>query len=107
MEHIHTHTLDLSTLYSDTGVSAEEAIIRVFHEVKRSIPSILYIPNIDHWWNLVPETVRAIFMSMLMQLHPNSAVLILATSNVLFNNLPESVSSRYILNLYLKLSLIM
>ncbi|XP_074037213.1 ATPase family AAA domain-containing protein 2 isoform X2 [Leptinotarsa decemlineata] len=93
MEHIHAYLLDLAALYQESGRSAEEACILVFSEARKNIPSIVYIPNIDKWWALVSETVRAIFMSQLTQLDPNIPILFLATSSVLYNNLPCEVQN--------------
>lgn len=91
MEHLQVHVLDLTTLYKDSGRSPEESCIQVFIEVKRNIPSVLYIPCIDRLWTLISDTVKAIFVSQLAQLDPNSPVFLLATSNVVFDQLPESL----------------
>lgn len=89
MEHIHAHVLDFTALYKDSGRSPEEACIQLFVEVRRNIPSVLYIPCIDHLWNLISETTRAIFISQLAQLDPNSPILLLATSNLPYEHLSD------------------
>lgn len=98
MEHIHGHLLDLATLYKEAGRTPEETCIQVFLEVKRNIPSVLYIPSIDRWWYLVTETLRAIFLAQLQEFDPNSPILVLATSDTDYNSLPEQV--KYVFSHY-------
>ncbi|XP_031352102.1 ATPase family AAA domain-containing protein 2-like isoform X3 [Photinus pyralis] len=98
MEHIHAYVLDLNMLYRESARSPEEACIQVFGEAKRNIPSVIYIPNIDQLWSLVHETVKAIFLSSLQHMDTNIPILLLATADVQFENLPEElqdVFSRY------------
>ncbi|CAH0551689.1 unnamed protein product [Brassicogethes aeneus] len=93
MEHIHTYLLDLATLYQETGRSAEEACIQIFNEARRNVPSIVYIPSINRWWELVSETVRAILIMQLSKLEPNIPILFLATSEEIYGDLPEEVQN--------------
>ncbi|KAF7283951.1 hypothetical protein GWI33_022776 [Rhynchophorus ferrugineus] len=91
MEHIHSYMLDLTTLFREPGRTAEDACIQVFNEAKRNLPSIIYIPSIDHWWDLVSETVRAILLSQLASVDPNIPLLFLTTSDIVYDNLPEQL----------------
>ncbi|KAJ8947870.1 hypothetical protein NQ318_010016 [Aromia moschata] len=93
MEHIPAYFLDLPTLFREPGVSVEQACIQVFNEARRNVPSIIYIPNIDIWWELVTETIRAILIGQLTQLDPNIPILFLATAGKLYKDLPEEVRS--------------
>lgn len=93
MEHIHSYLLDVATLYRETGRSPEEACIQVFHEAKRNVPSIIYIPNIDKWWELVNDTVRVILISQLSQLDTNIPILFMTTADTNFASLPEEIQS--------------
>ncbi|XP_064211854.1 ATPase family AAA domain-containing protein 2 isoform X3 [Tribolium castaneum] len=98
MEHIHAYILDLATLYRETGRSAEETCIQVFNEARRNVPSVIYIPNIDNWWALVSETVKAILDAQLSQMDPNIPILLLATAETTYDNLPDEIQnifSRY------------
>ncbi|XP_023313118.1 ATPase family AAA domain-containing protein 2 isoform X1 [Anoplophora glabripennis] len=91
MEHIHSYLLDLPMLFRETGRSPEEACIQVFNEARRNVPSIVYIPSIDQWWELVAETVRAILIAQLQQLDPNIPILFLATADRLYKDLPSEL----------------
>lgn len=91
MEHIHAYVLDLTTLYRESGIGPEEACTQVFNEARRNVPSVIYVPSIDQLWALISETVKAIFLSHLVQLDPNVPILLLATADTAFRNLPEQV----------------
>ncbi|KAG8234841.1 hypothetical protein J437_LFUL014690, partial [Ladona fulva] len=91
-DHIRVHTLDICTLYEESGRSAEEAVIQVFREAQRYMPSIIYMPNIAHWWGMVHETVRAVFLSLLQHLEPGHKLLLLATAEQSFEFLPMDVT---------------
>lgn len=64
---------------------------QVFHEARRSLPSIIYVPHIDQWWNTMSDTLRATFMSLLHDLDPASPLLFLATSDVPYDQLDSEV----------------
>ena len=60
----------------------------MFNEASRNIPSIIYIAAIDQWWPLVPETVKAVFLCRIASLDPSTPILIIATSEVIYEELP-------------------
>lgn len=66
-------------------------IPQVFNEARKNIPSIIYIPNLDKWWELVTETARVIFISQLSQLNPHTPILLFATANKPYEDLPDEV----------------
>lgn len=75
------------------------SVIKIFNEARRNVPSIVYIPNIDRWWKLVSETVRAILTNQLTQLDPQIPILFLATSDNVYPKLSPQVSDRNIRSL--------
>uniref|UniRef100_A0AAR5NYI6 Bromo domain-containing protein n=1 Tax=Dendroctonus ponderosae TaxID=77166 RepID=A0AAR5NYI6_DENPD len=91
MEHIHPYLLDLATLYREPGRLPEEACIQIFNEARKNVPSIIYIPNIDRWWKLASDTVKAIYLSQLKEIDPNVPILILAAADVSYNQLPKEI----------------
>ncbi|XP_018330905.1 ATPase family AAA domain-containing protein 2 [Agrilus planipennis] len=93
MEHIHVHVLSLASLFKETGKSPEESCLQIFNEARRNVPSAIYIPSIDEFWLLINETIKAIFLSQLAQLDPNIPVLILATADTNYSNLPEQIQN--------------
>ncbi|XP_037783045.1 ATPase family AAA domain-containing protein 2B-like isoform X2 [Penaeus monodon] len=91
LEKVPTHKLDLAALYSVSARAPEEACAQVFHEARRNLPSIVYVPHIDQWWGTTSETLRATFMSLLLDLDPTAPLLLLATSDVPYDDLDEEV----------------
>ena len=78
LEGLHVQAFDLATLLSDSTRSSEAAIIQLFAEVRRHKPSVIYIPNVDIWYQNIGETVRSTFCELLQALAPTDPVLILA-----------------------------
>lgn len=76
-EGLHVQAFDLPTLLSDTTSSAESTLTRLFSEVKMHKPSVIYIPNVQQWWDRVGETVHALFLGMLRSIKPTDPVLLL------------------------------
>ncbi|KAK0178077.1 hypothetical protein PV328_002058 [Microctonus aethiopoides] len=95
MEHVPVQTLDVSTLFAESARSPEETCVQVFNEASRNVPSIIYIRSIDQWWPLVPETVRAVFMCRIAALDPSLPILILATSDVAYQDLAPIIKNLF------------
>ncbi|XP_076547755.1 ATPase family AAA domain-containing protein 2 isoform X3 [Osmia lignaria lignaria] len=95
MEHLPVQTLDVSTLFAESGRSPEETCVQVFNEAARNVPSIIYIRSIDQWWPLVPETVKAVFLCRIAALDPSLPILILATSDRTYQDLPIQLRSLF------------
>ncbi|XP_054274621.1 ATPase family AAA domain-containing protein 2-like isoform X2 [Macrosteles quadrilineatus] len=88
MEGCPVFTMDLATIYSESSRSPEEAIVQLLNEVRRNIPSILYVPGIAEFWKTVGPAVRAIFKSLLSQLDPTLPIFLLATA---VNQVPDEL----------------
>ncbi|KAJ5641067.1 hypothetical protein N7528_000692 [Penicillium herquei] len=76
-EGLHVQAFDLPTLLSDSTRSPEAAVIQLFAEVKRHRPSVIYIPNIQTWFETVGSTVISTFLGLLRSLPPSDPVLLL------------------------------
>ncbi|KAG0724334.1 ATPase family AAA domain-containing protein 2 [Chionoecetes opilio] len=98
LEKIPVHKLDLTALYSTSARAPEEACAQVFHEARRSPPSIIYIPHIDQWWVTISDTLQATFMSLLLDMDPSSPILLLATSDAPYDQLNSEV--QYLFSVY-------
>lgn len=48
-------------------------------EVKRHKPSVIYIPNIDVWYENLSKEALAAFKGLVRSIAPNDAILLLAT----------------------------
>lgn len=76
-EGLHVQAFDLPTLLSDSTRSPEAAVIQLFSEVKRHKPSVIYIPNIQTWFETVGPAVISTFMGLLRSVPPSDPVLLL------------------------------
>ncbi|XP_047347305.1 ATPase family AAA domain-containing protein 2-like isoform X1 [Vespa velutina] len=95
MEHLPVQTLDVSTLFAESARSPEETCVQVFNEATRNVPSIIYIRSIDQWWPLVPETVKAVFLCRIAALDTSLPILILATSDETYQDLPMQLKNLF------------
>ncbi|KAK3830173.1 MAG: P-loop containing nucleoside triphosphate hydrolase protein [Linnemannia elongata] len=82
---------DLAALMSESSRTPEAACVQFFVEVKRHAPSVIYIPHIDVWWNVMTDAVKATFSNLLEDLNPEDRILFLATSETPLKDLPVTV----------------
>lgn len=61
----------------------EEKILSLFKEVKRHQPSVIFIPNVDAWYNALTRTGDGLetFLTLLRSLQPTDPIMILATAD--------------------------
>ncbi|KAJ3331664.1 hypothetical protein HDU76_002579 [Blyttiomyces sp. JEL0837] len=88
----HVQALDLASLLHDSARSPDAAIIQLLHELKRHRPAVLYIPDIDTWWESLPESAKSVF-STLIQRDVSDPVMIVATCEKSFRELHEDLKS--------------
>ncbi|XP_064412420.1 ATPase family AAA domain-containing protein 2B [Latimeria chalumnae] len=91
MEKFSVHRLDLPALYSVSARTPEESCTQVFREALRTVPSVVYMPHISDWWEAVSETVKATFLTLLKDIPSFSPILLLATSETTYSELPEEL----------------
>lgn len=95
LEHLPCHLLDITALFEETGRAAEEAIIQKMKMARRSLPSLLYIPDILVWWELVDEAARVVFTSLIQGLDRSVYMLIVTTANCSLEDLPADIASLF------------
>ncbi|KAJ5092193.1 AAA family ATPase [Penicillium alfredii] len=76
-EGLHVQAFDLPILLSDSTRSPEATVIQLFSEVKRHKPSVIYIPNLQSWYDTVGPAVISTFMGLLRSIPPSDPVLLL------------------------------
>ncbi|KAF3457738.1 hypothetical protein FNV43_RR02397 [Rhamnella rubrinervis] len=87
------HSLGLSSLLSDPSAkTAEEALVHIFGEARRTTPSILYLPQFNLWWETAHEQLRAVLMSLLEELPSDLPILLLGTSSEPLSEIDAMVS---------------
>lgn len=58
---------------------------------RRNLPSLIYIPDILTWWDLVDEAARIVFTSLMQSLDRSVNMLIMVTANCSRKDLPADV----------------
>ncbi|CAJ0918124.1 unnamed protein product [Ranitomeya imitator] len=96
LEKFTVYTLDLAVLFGVSIVSPEENCAQLFREAKRTAPSILYIPHIHLWWETVGYTLKATFITLLKNIPSFSPVLLLATCDVNYGDLPSELQELFL-----------
>ncbi|KAK3075990.1 TAT-binding protein-like protein 7, AAA ATPase [Teratosphaeriaceae sp. CCFEE 6253] len=77
LEGVHVQNFDMATLMKDSTRSQEAAIVQLFEEVKRHKPSVIYLPNVDMWYDTLTDTAIRTFTGLLRSLPPTDPVLVL------------------------------
>ncbi|XP_029447832.1 ATPase family AAA domain-containing protein 2 [Rhinatrema bivittatum] len=95
LEKFTVHTLDLAVLFGVSATSPEETCAQLFHEAKRTAPSILYIPHVHLWWDIVGCTLTATFITLIKNIPSFTPILLLATCDVSHKDLPEEVQELF------------
>ncbi|NWU07081.1 ATAD2 protein, partial [Cephalopterus ornatus] len=94
LEKFPAYTLDLPTLYV-SSTSQEETCSQLIREAQRTAPSIIYIPQIPLWWEAIGPTLKAGFTGLLNNIPYFAPVLLLATSDVQHEDLPEEIKALF------------
>ncbi|NWR50070.1 ATAD2 protein, partial [Regulus satrapa] len=94
LEKFPAYTLDLPTLFVST-TSQEEKCSQLMREAQRSAPSIIYVPQIPSWWEAIGPALKAGFTGLLNNIPYFAPVLLLATSDVPHEDLPEEIKTLF------------
>lgn len=82
LEGLHVQSFDLSTLHGDPAKSPEATVVQLFSEVKRRKPSVIYIPDIQTWFEAVGQIVISTFIGLLRSLQPTDPVMLLGVAEI-------------------------
>ncbi|XP_015117968.1 ATPase family AAA domain-containing protein 2 [Diachasma alloeum] len=91
LEHLPCHVLDVTSLFEETGRAAEETIIQKVKTARHTLPSLLYVPDILAWWDLVGEAARVVFTSLMKGLDRSVHMLFLSTVNCSTDTIPVEI----------------
>ncbi|TIA74891.1 hypothetical protein E3P91_00714 [Wallemia ichthyophaga] len=91
LEGYNVQSLDLATLLSDSTRTVEAACVQLILEAKRTKPSIIYIPALHEWCNVISEAARATVTALLNTISPSDPILVLAMLNNSPDELPRDV----------------
>ncbi|CAI5759706.1 unnamed protein product [Candida verbasci] len=91
LEGFQVQSLDLGNMFGDTTKTPESSIVQAFIEARRNQPSIIFLPNIDIWFQVLPDPARATLTSLLRGLKSNEKVLLLGISETSLNELSNDI----------------
>ncbi|GLJ11487.1 hypothetical protein SUGI_0168660 [Cryptomeria japonica] len=96
LERFPVHCLGLPSLLSDPSAwTPKEALVHIVGEARRTTPSILYLPQLQLWWEMAHDQLRAVLLSILEELPSDLPLLLLATSSVPSDELDGEVASLF------------
>jgi len=91
LEDFPVKILDLPVLFASSTKTPEESCTQVFREARRIAPAVIFIPRISSWWDVTTETFQAMFLSTLLSLPSSTPLLVLATSECPWSELPSAL----------------
>ncbi|OTB08324.1 hypothetical protein M426DRAFT_19002 [Hypoxylon sp. CI-4A] len=81
LEGVHVQNFDLANILGDP-LPPEQVLFGMFAEARRQKPSVIFIPNIDIWYDtLAGGTALTAFMSMLKSIHPTDSIMLVGTAD--------------------------
>ena len=94
LEELPCHAIGLPELLADpSAASPEAALVHLIAEARRASPAILYLPNLQLWWETAPTSLQATLQSLLDDLPISIPLFFLATANCPAGELSDDVSS--------------
>lgn len=93
LEGFQVQNLDLATIFGDVTRTPELCIVQTFIEARRHQPSIIYIPNIETWFDVMTHSAKATLAGLLRNLRSNEKVLLLGIAECPFNELEAELKS--------------
>ncbi|CAH6723693.1 tat-binding homolog 7 [[Candida] jaroonii] len=98
LEGFQVQSLDIGSMFEDPTRTPESTIVQAFIEARRHQPSIVFIPNIDIWYNVVPYSAKATLTSLLRSLKSNEKILLLGISETNMEQLDPEIKLIFGLN---------
>lgn len=95
LEGFLVQNLDLATMFGDVTRTPELCIVQTFIEAKRHQPSIIFIPNIDTWFEVMPYSARATLSGMLRNLRSDERVLLLGIAELPYDTLDTELKKLF------------
>lgn len=75
------YTIDFLALSHENYRCPEDACGHIVKQAKSTCPSIIYLPKVNEFWDLMTETTKITFLNLLKEIDPSLPILIFATNN--------------------------
>ncbi|KAI1097966.1 AAA-domain-containing protein [Jackrogersella minutella] len=79
LEGVHVQNFDLPNILGEP-MSPEQVLFGLFAEARRQKPSVIFIPNVDIWYEALAGPILTTFMSMLRTLQPTDSIMVVGTA---------------------------
>ncbi|RVD84862.1 uncharacterized protein DFL_003199 [Arthrobotrys flagrans] len=80
-EGVHVQTVNLPILMGDPAKNAEATLIQIFTELRRHKPSVLYIPDLENWFQAVSNDVLMTFLHLVGSIGSSERILIVGVTS--------------------------
>ncbi|KAK6331606.1 hypothetical protein TWF718_002155 [Orbilia javanica] len=80
-EGVHVQTVNLPILMGDPAKNAEATLIQIFTELRRHKPSVLYIPDLENWFQAVSNDVLMTFLHLVGSIGSSERILIVGITS--------------------------
>lgn len=91
LEGFQVQNLDLAAMFGDVTRTPELCIVQTFIEARRHQPSIIFIPNIDTWFDVMPHSAKATLSGLLRNLRSNEKILLLGIADRTYDELDTEI----------------
>ncbi|KAI2465924.1 AAA-domain-containing protein [Annulohypoxylon bovei var. microspora] len=79
LEGVHVQNFDLPNILGEP-MAPEQVLFGLFAEARRQKPSVIFIPNVDIWYDALAGPALTAFMSMLRSIQPTDSIMVVGTA---------------------------
>lgn len=93
-DHLPTIVMDLASINNDPNrFSDSSSLVHKIEEARQSMPSIIYLRNINSWWNLIDESAKQVLILSFesLDMSRNTQIFIFGTASCTYNDLSPEV----------------
>ncbi|KAK6511140.1 hypothetical protein TWF481_000062 [Arthrobotrys musiformis] len=90
-EGVHVQTVNLPVLMGDPAKNAEATLIQIFTELRRHKPSVLYIPDLENWFQAVSNDVLMTFLHLVGSIGSSERILIVGVTSAEISDISATI----------------
>ncbi|CAK7900983.1 ATPase histone chaperone Yta7p [[Candida] anglica] len=91
LEGFQVQSLDMGNTFGDASRTPESSIVQAFIEARRHQPAVIFIPNIDIWFQVVPHSAKATLTGLLRSLNSSEKILLLGVAETTMEHLDDDI----------------
>jgi SpoVK/Ycf46/Vps4 family AAA+-type ATPase len=95
LEGFQVQSLDMGAIFGDATRTPELSIVQAFVEARRHQPSVIVIPSVDLWFEVLPPLARATLAALLRLLRSSERVLLLGVAESAAEHLDAAISQTF------------